>query len=77
MSYHFLPYAQEQMYLRRLEEAEQLDRAEDQQYGSDRRGDELPEALRTKEGRLQRVQEAKRRLEAEVRQGRTTPRRAV
>lgn len=53
---------------RLLEEAERVDWAEDQQYGPDRRGDELPEALRTKEGRLQRLQEAKRRLEAEAHQ---------
>ncbi len=53
---------------RLLEEAERVDRAEDQQYGSDQRGDELPEALRTKEGRLARLREAKQRLEAEARQ---------
>ena len=51
-----------------LEEAERVDRAEDQQYGPDRRGDELPEALRTTAGRLQRLREAKQRLEAEARQ---------
>lgn len=51
-----------------LEEAERVDRAEDQQYGPDRRGDELPEALRTRTGRLQRLREAKQRLEAATRQ---------
>lgn len=47
-----------------LQEAERLDRAEDQRYGPNRRGDELPEALRTKEGRLQRLREAQQRLQA-------------
>jgi transposase len=47
-----------------LKEAERVDRAEDQRYGPNRRGDELPEALRTKEGRLQRLREAQQRLQA-------------
>jgi len=47
-----------------LEEAERLDREEDEMYG-DRRGDELPEELRTREGRLQKLKEARARLEAE------------
>jgi len=45
-----------------LDEAERLDRAEDRCYGA-ARGDELPAGLRTQAGRLQRLQEAKRRLE--------------
>jgi transposase len=49
-----------------LEEAERLDQAEDQQYGPAHRGDELPEALRTRAGRLARLQEAKQRLQAEA-----------
>jgi hypothetical protein len=44
-----------------LREAEQTDRAEDELYGSDR-GDELPEALQTAEGRRQALADAKRRL---------------
>jgi hypothetical protein len=44
-----------------LREAEEVDRREDELYG-DARGDELPEQLRTAEGRRQALQEAKRRL---------------
>ncbi|HEY1775361.1 MAG TPA: transposase [Solirubrobacteraceae bacterium] len=44
-----------------LREAEETDRAEDERYGSDR-GDELPEALRTPEGRRQALADAKQRL---------------
>jgi transposase len=47
-----------------LTEAEQVDAAEDQQYGRDRRGDELPEALRTRAGQLRVLRAAKARLEA-------------
>jgi transposase len=51
-----------------LEEAERVDAEEDQRYGKDCRGDELPEALRTQEGRLARLKEARRRLEEAERQ---------
>ncbi len=44
-----------------LREAEETDQREDELYGSDR-GDELPEALRTAEGRRQALADAKRRL---------------
>jgi hypothetical protein len=44
-----------------LREAEEIDRAEDELYG-DARGDELPEQLRTAEGRREALAEAKRRL---------------
>lgn len=47
-----------------LDEAERIDEAEDKEYGADRRGDELPEALRTREGRLRALKEARSRLEA-------------
>ena len=50
---------------RLLEEAEALDRAEDQQYGRGRRGDELPAALQDPTTRRERLREAKARLEAE------------
>ena len=53
-----------------LAEAERVDAEEDRLYGPDRRGDELPEELRTKEGRLKRLKEARARLEAEERQSR-------
>src|SRR6516165_506263 len=44
-----------------LREADEIDRREDELYG-DARGDELPEQLRTAEGRKQALVEAKRRL---------------
>jgi len=50
-----------------LDEAEAVDAAEDQLYG-DARGDELPPELRTREGRLARIREAKAALEAEARE---------
>jgi hypothetical protein len=46
-----------------LREAKETDQAEDRLHGKDRRGDELPEALRTPEGRRQALADAKRRLE--------------
>jgi transposase len=45
-----------------LREAEETDRREDELYG-DARGDELPEQLRTPEGRKAALADAKRRLE--------------
>jgi transposase len=47
-----------------LAEAEATDAAEDQQYGADQRGDELPAELQRRESRLKRIREAKRALEA-------------
>lgn len=49
-----------------LEEAEAVDQAEDERYG-DARGDERPRALRTREGRLRKLHEARAALEAEAR----------
>jgi hypothetical protein len=45
-----------------LDEAAETDRVEDELYG-DARGDELPEQLRTREGRRAALREAKRRLD--------------
>jgi transposase len=45
-----------------LAEAEEIDRQEDELYG-DRRGDELPEQLRTPEGRREALADAKRRIQ--------------
>jgi transposase len=45
-----------------LREAEEIDRQEDELYG-DARGDELPEQLRTPEGRRAALEEAKRRIQ--------------
>jgi DDE family transposase len=50
-----------------LEEAAEIDRREDELYGS-ARGDELPEHLRTREGRRRALREAKERLDRERRQ---------
>ena len=47
-----------------LDEAEQTDRAEDERFG-EARGDELPEQLRTREGRRAALEEARERLHAE------------
>ena len=47
-----------------IAEAKATDEAEDERYG-EARGDELPERLRTSEGRRQWLREAKRDLEAE------------
>lgn len=49
-----------------LEEAEAVDAAEDERFGLDRRGDELPEELQRREQRLERIREAKQALEAEA-----------
>jgi transposase len=46
-----------------LEQAERTDRKEDQEYGSENRGDEVPEELRRRESRLKKIREAKKRLE--------------
>src|SRR5947209_17998955 len=45
-----------------LREAEEIDQVEDRLHGKDRRGDELPEELRTAEGRRQALADARRRL---------------
>lgn len=49
-----------------LRAAEEADTAEDNLYGKDKRGDELPEELRRTESRLQRLRAAKEALEAEA-----------
>lgn len=46
-----------------LRRAAAVDEAEDAEYGPEQRGDELPEELRRREGRLEKIREAKRRLE--------------
>ncbi len=55
-----------------LAEAAEIDRREDELYGSER-GDELPEQLRTREGRRQALREAKERLAREREQTSETP----
>jgi transposase len=49
-----------------LTEAAAKDAEEDELYGSDRRGDELPEDLQDRDKRLARLKEAKARLEQEA-----------
>lgn len=47
-------------------EAERIDREEDELYGPDKSGDELPEWVSDKQERLKRIQRAKAELEAEA-----------
>ena len=47
-----------------LAEASRIDADEDELYGPDKRGDELPEELRRREDRIRAIQAAKMRLEA-------------
>lgn len=51
-----------------LAQAEAADAAEDAEYGTDRRGDELPAELQRRESRLKRIREAKRALEARAKE---------
>jgi transposase len=51
-----------------LKRAEQIDQEEDRLYGSDRRGDELPQELARRESRLKKIREAKAALEAKARE---------
>ena len=50
-----------------VERAEATDEAEDERYGEEARGDELPEELKRREDRLAAIRAAKARLEAEQR----------
>lgn len=70
MSYAYMEKEEEQ--LRKeieqiLEEMERTDQEEDRLYGN-RRGDELPEELSTREKRLKAIKEAKARLEERARE---------
>jgi len=51
-----------------LRRAEATDEREDAEYGEDKRGDELPEELAFREGRLRKIREAKAALEREARE---------
>jgi transposase len=46
-----------------LQRAEEIDQAEDAEFGKDRRGDELPEELQRAETRLRKLREAKAAIE--------------
>ena len=49
-----------------LRRAEEVDEEEDRRYGRDQRGDELPQELSFREGRLRKIREAQAALEAEA-----------
>lgn len=51
---------------RLLEQAQAVDDDEDSRYGKGARGDELPDELRFKQGRLKKIKEAMKSLEAEA-----------
>ena len=51
-----------------LKQAEDVDAAEDAQYGKSRRGDELPAELARRESRLKKIAQAKAELEQEARE---------
>ena len=71
MSYERMCAKEEQLaaeVARLLQEAEATDEAEDQEYGKERRGDELPPELARRESRLRKIREAKAALEAEAKE---------
>lgn len=51
-----------------FKQAQSIDEQEDEKYGKDRRGDELPEELAFRESRLKKIQEAKAELEREAKE---------
>jgi hypothetical protein len=51
-----------------LQQAEDVDAAEDAAYGKGKRGDELPEELARRESRLKKIAQAKAELEQEARE---------
>ena len=60
-----------------LRRAQEVDDEEDRRYGQDKRGDELPEKLAFREGRLEKTREAMAALEARPRRRRNRPRSKV
>jgi len=58
----------EEEVARLLSEAQNIDDQEDDLYGKDKRGDELPEELCFKESRLRKIREAMQSLEAEAKE---------
>jgi transposase len=57
-----------------LDEAERTDAEEDERFGPESRGDELPAELQHRESRLAKIREAKEALEAEAREAETARR---
>jgi len=53
--------------MRWFDEAERQDREEDELYGVDRQGDEMPDWVADKQKRLEKIRQAKAELEAEAR----------
>ncbi len=51
-----------------LDEADRVDAEEDEKYGKDKRGDELPAWVSNKKEKLKRIREAKAKLEAEAKE---------
>lgn len=51
-----------------LDEAERTDAEEDERFGAENRGDELPAELRRRESRLAKIKEAKEALESQARE---------
>ena len=49
-----------------LKQAQEVDEEEDRRYGQDQRGDELPEELAFREGRLEKIRAAMAALDAEA-----------
>ena len=56
----------EEEVARLLEEAETVDAEEDAKYGKGKRGDKLPEELRSRKGRLEKIRQAMKELEEEA-----------
>jgi transposase len=55
-------------------QAEAVDREEDERYGRDKRGDELPDWVKDKQKRLEKLRQAKTELEAEAKAAAEGPR---
>jgi hypothetical protein len=62
---------------RMLAEAEAKDAEEDEAFGKDKRGDELPEDLRSREGRLKRLKECRDRLARERQEAEEAQRKRI
>lgn len=71
MSYERMKKSEEELAAdvrRHFKEAETTDQAEDEQFGKGKRGDEMPDWVKNKQKRLEKIREAKAALEAEARQ---------
>jgi len=69
MNYGSMKRAEQQLKAevkRWFDEADRQDREEDELYGPDKRGDELPDWVSDKQKRLEKIQQAKAELEAEA-----------